>query len=97
MKQVEVRVIIVQCLEQDFIMDKHYDTVTLWTLLLLSGYSHTAEYAIHVVFMFWNNKPLSKRTDEAKVVRLDTFSLDCSPSEHIVLFINRLFSFPIYC
>ena len=29
MKQVEVRVIIVQCLEQDFILDKHYDTVTL--------------------------------------------------------------------
>ena len=29
MKQVEVRVIIVQCLEQDFILDKHYNTVTL--------------------------------------------------------------------
>ena len=29
MKQVEVRVIIVQCLEQDFILDKHYNTVAL--------------------------------------------------------------------
>ena len=29
MKQVEVRVIIVQCLERDFILDKHYNTVTL--------------------------------------------------------------------
>ena len=29
MKQVEVRVIILQCLEQDFILDKHYYTVTL--------------------------------------------------------------------
>ena len=29
MKQVEVRVIIVQCLEWDFILDKHYNTVTL--------------------------------------------------------------------
>ena len=34
MKQVEVRVIIVQCLEQDFILDKHYNTVTLLLLLL---------------------------------------------------------------
>ena len=35
MKQVEVRVIIVQCLERDFILDKHYNTVAL--LLLLVG------------------------------------------------------------
>ena len=34
MKQVEVRVIIVQCLEQDFILDGHYNTVTLLLLLL---------------------------------------------------------------
>ena len=34
MKQVDVRVIIVQCLEQDFILDKHYNTVTLLLLLL---------------------------------------------------------------
>ena len=35
MKQVEVRIIIVQCLERDFILDKHYNTVTLLLLLLL--------------------------------------------------------------
>ena len=29
MQQVDVRVIIVHCLEQDFILDKHYNTVTL--------------------------------------------------------------------
>ena len=34
MKQVEVRVIIVQCLERDFILDKHYNTVALLLLLV---------------------------------------------------------------
>ena len=36
MKQVEVRVIIVQCLEQDFILDKHHNTVTLLLLLYIN-------------------------------------------------------------
>ena len=35
-KQVEVRVIIAQCLERDYILNKHYNTVSL----LSSAYIH---------------------------------------------------------
>ena len=38
MKQVEVRVIIVQCLERDFILDKHYNNVTLIAASMIPCY-----------------------------------------------------------
>ena len=43
MKQVEVRVIIVQCLEQDFIVDKHYNTVTLLYIITLAAPSRALQ------------------------------------------------------
>ena len=56
MKQVEVRVIIVQCLEQDFILDKHYNTVTLLLLLLLlgiPGFPPGMPYGFVRIFLFF--------------------------------------------
>ena len=72
MKQVDVRVIIVQCLEQDFILDKHYNTVTLLTLLLYKSHDMTNQSeqlsekdgGMH----FWREKLHSEKLKEYKLL-----------------------------
>ena len=60
MKQIEVRVIIVQCLEQDFILDKHYNTVTLYvTLSPETGEGPLIKTIIHETAQVWRMRHLS--------------------------------------